>query len=131
NAPARTEVENRFARAKFRESRRISATERGQHRLGRDFSGLRRVVEIRGYRIAARTGRPRGPTTRAPAGRDPQRGVSIFFFHRLPDVWLIHSASSLTDLNHIARRNSLIPRAAFRVEKLQDFLQRLGVRGVA
>src|SRR5208282_1094352 len=75
-------------------------------------------------------GSPPQPTGAAPQHELPPvvtRSAALPYFSFTTSLMFasVMRASSLTDLNYIARGDGFISRATFGIEKLQDFLQRL------
>ena len=82
DASAGAEIEHRFAGIERGEQRRIAAAERGFERRLREFSGLRRIVQIAGNGIAAAFERGRSSAAGASSGRRRAARLGRIFLSR-------------------------------------------------
>ena len=112
----------------FGQRRRIAAAQRRQHRLFGKTPCLGVAVKIGRDRIdavpqaetAAATGVPCPDATRSAA-------CAVFLFHYFFDVGRTHICSFTCSRRWLLRFDRLVARAALRVEKAQQFLQRVRV----
>ena len=72
-----------------------------------------------------------GAATRTAAGMNAKRGFAVFFLYDVLDVWSFHEFLLFADLDDVSGLQRFVSRAAFGIQKLQNFLERFGVGRVA
>ena len=88
NAAARAQIKHGLAGIQIRQCGRVAAAERSQHRFLGNLPRLRRVVQVRGDRIAREFAgrRSSAATTAAALVGNAQGRLSVFFFYDFLDI---------------------------------------------
>ena len=127
DAATGSEIKHNFARIELGQGSWISATERRKQRIFRNLSRLGRIVKIGRNRITTEAARSCGPAATTPSAFHSQSCLSIVLLYQFLYVCAHLILHLFADLNDILWLERLISGAAFRIQELQQFLQRFRI----
>src|SRR5437868_2485743 len=121
------EIKHNFARIELGQGSWIPATKRRKQRLFRNLSRLGRVVKIGRDGITTEATCRCGPAATTPSAFHSQSCLSILLLYHFLYVCAHLILHLFADLNDSLWLERLISGAAFRIQELQQFLQRFRV----